>query len=365
MVAHCFIRIPPTPPEQYVPPGWSGAPEIIVHHLTEELVRRGHEVTLFASGDSVTSGKLVGVTPVAISQTLDFSVPGAAHAAQLVRIHEAYAHVSIGTALQAAQAGAFDIVHSHFDKHSAPYAPLVSTPMISTLHSPLKGLVGDVLSSYKRTQYYASISDSQRKPLPDLQYAGTTYNGVEVDKIPFSAEKEDFFAVVGRMVPEKGVAEAIQVARKTGIRLKIFGSYDKTNDAYYQYWLEKIKPFIDGEKIQHMGMVERNQLFKELARAKAMLFPLQWEEPFGLVTVEAMAAGTPTIAFRKGSLPEIIEDGKSGFLVDNEDQMIEAISRVGEIKPEDCRARAQEFSIERMVDRYEEAYWKILDEKKN
>lgn len=349
MLASNVMKIPPIPPSVHVPPGWSGAPEIIVHHLTEELVAQGHDVTLFASGDSVTSAHLESVTNQATWRTVG------------VGPHELYEHLLISHAYTLARKGKFDIIHSHFDTRTASYAPLVPTPTISTLHSPLEGTVKDILSHYMKTQYYASISNNQRKGLPDLQYAVTAYNGVEIERIPFSDTKEDYFIFVGRLVPEKGVALAIQVAQKTKHKLLIFGSYDESVDKNKMYWRKHIKPHIDDRTIVYHGMVSRDELFQFISRAKAFLFPLQWDEPFGLVTVEAMAAGTPTIAFRRGSMPEIIEHGKSGLLVENLDEMIAATQEVSRITPQNCQERAKEFSISRMADRYEEAYHTIIE----
>ena len=349
MLASNFIRIPPTPSDRYVPPGGSGAIEIIVHHITEELVRRGHDVTLFASGDSQTSAHLVSVTPQATWQSVGIGP------------HKAYEHVLISQAYKMALDGAFDIIHSHHDIQTASYAPLVKTPTVSTLHGPVVGLVKEILRFYMSTQYYVSISDNQRQGLPELNYATTAYNGIEVNQIPFSSDKDDYLVFVGRLVPEKGLLEAVEVARKVNRQLLIFGSPDETSERTKQYWEQQVRPLIDGKKIIYKGMLPREELFVFLSRARAVLFPLQWEEPFGLVAVEAMAAGTPTIAFRRGSLPEIIEDGKSGMLVGTQDEMVEAVGQAEKIMPEDCRARAQEFSIERMVDRYEEAYATILN----
>lgn len=350
MLASNVIRIPPVPPEKYVPKGWSGAPELVVHHLTEELVRRGHDVTLFASGDSKTNAKLVSVTKGAMF----FEVGKGPH--------EQYENMLVSKAYQMARNGHFDIIHSHFDLRSIYYAPLVDTPTISTLHSPLDGLCKEIMRHFKKTQYYASISDNQRNPIPDLQYAVTAYNGVEMEKIPFygKEKKQNYFVFAGRVMDIKGVAEAIEVAQRTRMRLIIFGSVDEKSE----YWIQKIKPFVDGEQIIYKGMVPREELFEYLGRARAFLFPLKWEEPFGLVTIEAMAAGTPTISFRRGSLPEIINDGKTGFLCDTIDEMIDAVSKVENINPADCRKRVEDmFTISKVVDRYEQAYYSILEKR--
>jgi len=343
MLASNVLRIPPDPPKKCVPSGWSGAPEIIVHLLTEELVRRGHKVTLFASADSKTKARLESVCP-------------STYLSGELEDHREYESLLISKAYQMAGSGRFDIIHSHFDTRSAHFAPFVSTPTISTLHSPLnKPKVKDILKHYKKTQYYASISNHQRKDLPDLQYAVTAYNGIEIEKIPFSAKKSDYLIFVGRISEKKGVLEAIEVAKRSGCRLLIFGSAKED-----EYW-KKVEKQIDGKQIIYKGMAPRMTVFKYLVKASAFIFPLQWEEPFGLAAVEAMAAGTPPITFSRGSMPEIIDDGENGFLVDNLSQMVAAVKKVKLIDPKLCRKKVEDyFTIGKMVDRYEEAYYKII-----
>ena len=348
MLGSNFIRIPPNPPEKYVPPGGSGAPELIVHYLSEELVKRGHAVTLFASGDSKTTAKLISVTPEATWKTKGIGP------------HEHYERVLISKAYQLAQAGNFDILHSHIEVESLHFAPLVTTPSVTTLHSPidLPELHRDIFSYYKTTQYYVSISNNQRKALPDLHYIITAYNGIDISKMPFSAEREDYLIFAGRISEVKGVAEAIAVAKKTKQRLIIFGSADEKSD----YWQKRIKPEIDDKEIVYKGIVSRPILFQALAHARAFIFPLQWEEPFGLALIEAMACGTPVIALRRGAVPEVIVDGKTGFIVDSLEEIASALTRVSSIDPAACRKHVEEnFSIKQMVDRYEEAYYAILE----
>jgi glycosyltransferase involved in cell wall biosynthesis len=345
IIASNAMRIPPYPPEKYLPKGYSGAPEMIAHILAEAMVGRGHDVTLFASGDSQTQAKLVSIAPVATMATPYFED------------HRDYEHALIGKAYQMSQQGYFDILHSQFDVRTAGYAPLVSTPTVSTLHGPISDHVRNILQHFKTTQYYISISDAQRKPLPDLNYISTIYNGIDVKSIPFSDAKEEFLIFSGRIHEQKGVVEAITVAKKANRKLLLFGSSNQEGD----YWLKKVKPLIDDEQIIYKGFVSKEELYSYYAKACAFIFPIQWEEPFGLVVVEAMAAGTPVIALRRGSMPELIEDGKTGFLCDDVEGMAKAVANVGQINAADCRKRVEElFALEKMVDGYEKAYYQIL-----
>lgn len=346
MLGGNFIRIPPDPAEKYVPKGASGAPETIVHLVTEELVQRGHHVTLFASGDSKTAAELVSVhdqgTIISVGQGL----------------HYEYEPILISETYKRAAQGHFDIIHTHYETLSAHFAPLVSTPTVQTLHPPLQGYVKDVLNHYKHTQYYVSISNNQRQGLPDLQYIGTAYNGLDVSSIPFSTSKENYLVHVGRVHEDKGTLEAIQLAKKTGHRLFFFGAIDEKSD----YWPKCIQPEVDGQQIVYKGMISRKELFNYVAKAKAFVFPLNWEEPFGLVLIEAMACGAPVIALRRGAVPEVVVDGKTGFIVNSLEEMIAALAKVSTINPSVCRKHVEDnFSIAKMVDSYEQAYYAILE----
>jgi glycosyltransferase involved in cell wall biosynthesis len=350
MLGGSFIRIPPDPAEEYVPIGASGAPEIIVHNTTEELVRRGHQVTLFAAGESKTSARLVSVREKATLMSVGHGP------------HSAYEMALVSEAYRQAAKGEFDIIHSHYETESAHFAPLVATPTIQTLHPPISGHIKTILSYYKNTQYYASISNNQRKDLPDLQYVTTAYNGLDFSAIPFSEKKEDYLIHVGRVTPEKGTALAIQIAKAAKHRLFLFGALPHAGD----YWTKNVEPEVDDKQIVYRGQVSRPVLFDYLSRAKAFIFPIQWEEPFGLVLIEAMACGTPIIALRRGAVPEVVVDGKTGFIVDSLEEMEAALAKVGTIDPQACRDHVEKnFSIEKMVDSYEQAYSDILDKQRS
>lgn len=347
VLASNFIRIPPRPKD--IPPQYSGAPERMVWLITEGLVKRGHDVTLFASGDSKTSAKLVSVTKRATATDPKIGFTPA-------QPHVPYEYLLISKCYQMARKGYFDIIHSHFDFLSAFFAPLVKTPTVSTLHSPLLGTRKFILEHFKNTQYYISISNAQRKPIPDLNYAATIYHGLNLREIPFGKSSENYLVFTGRIHPSKGVKEAILVAKKLKLSLILMGSHGNEN-----YWKEKIKPEIDGRKIIYKGFVEQKEMYKIIKKAKAYILPLQWEEPFGLTMVEAMACGTPVVTLDKGSAKEVVKNGKTGFVVKNIEEAVEAVKNINQIKRSDCRERVEKnFTAEKMVDNYEKVYAEVI-----
>ncbi len=368
ILASNLIKIPPKPKD--VPAGFSGAPEEIVSRITEGLVRRGHKVTLFASGDSRTKAKLVSVTSRATAKDKNIGIGP----------HEAYEYSLISLCYQMAKEGKFDIIHSHFDKKSAYFAPLVVTPTVSTLHSPLDKL-GNILKDYKNTQYYVSISDAQRKAIPDLNYISTVYHGLDLSDYPFGQEGGEYLLFVGRIVPDKGAHLAIKTAKVAGVKLILLGWAARQSMKYYQ---EKVKPYLNGKDIQNHGFISRKSLKEYLRRAKALLFPIQWEEPFGLVMIEAMACGTPVIAYGRGSVPEVVKDGETGFIIEAEsgkreaerwitkktgiEGLVETVKKIYSMPEEEyrkmrrsCRRLVEEkFTVEKMVEGYEKVYKKVI-----
>jgi glycosyltransferase involved in cell wall biosynthesis len=368
VLASNFIKIPPKPKD--VPKGCSGATEEIVYRISEELVKRGHKVTLFASGDSKTRCQLVSVTKRASAKDKDIGIGP----------HEAYEHTLISKCYQMAKDGKFDIIHSHFDTKSAFYAPLVEVPTVSTLHSPLEK-IAPILAHFKNTQYWVSISDAQRKPVPDMNYIETIYHGLDLKDYPFDAVGGDYLVFVGRIAPEKGVDLAIKAARKCGMKLIILGW---AKQKYFKYYSEKVKPFIDGKSIINHGFISRDSLKNYLGRAKALIFPVRWEEPFGLVMIEAMAVGTPVVAYGHGSVPEVVKDGETGYIINSKSEirnpkkysietdgvegLIDAVQKIVVMPEEEyrkmrfaCRKHVEEkFTVEKMLDGYEAVYKKIL-----
>lgn len=347
-IASNFIRTPPTP--RYVPKGCSGAAELVIHLLTEELVKRGHKVTLFAAGNSKTKARLISSSKGALSQD------------KKIVFHLPFEHLHVSKAYQVIQKENFDIIHSHIPYLTGFYAPLCKTPTVATIHFPIGGAPKQILEKFYDLKFnlkYISISNAQRKDLPQLNYVATVYHGINIDRIPYSFQPGEYLIFVGRIAPEKGVLEAIKVAKKCKEKLLILGSYDPKNPDQRKYWA-KIKPFVDNKQIIYLGFLSRREVFSYLKKAKALIFPVKWEEPFGLTTIEALACGTPTITYSRGSLSELIKHGQTGFLVKNLKEMTRAVKDIGIISRSECRKYAQNFTIERMVDNYEKVYKKIL-----
>jgi glycosyltransferase involved in cell wall biosynthesis len=319
---------------------------LVVHSLTEELVKRGHDVTLFASGNNDTRAKLVSIADISSYESGDLDV------------HLDFENVLISKAYSIAKNGNFDIIHSHCDISTAYYAPLVDTPTVSTLHCPI-GYWYDkrIIEYFKDTQWYVSISNERRKDMSNLNYISTVDNGINVDDMPFSEKKDNYVMVVGRIVKEKGIDVAIRAASLAKVQLYIFGPVDNTSE----YWKNEIEPYVDGVLVKYMGIVAQEEVFKYMSKALAVLMPIKWQEPFGLVVAEAMAAGTPSIAFPHGSMNELITNGKIGYIVEFEAKMSNAINNIHKINPQDCRKEAQKrFSITAMADGYEKAYKTVI-----
>jgi glycosyltransferase involved in cell wall biosynthesis len=338
------------PPWVKVPPDRYGGIEWIVSLLTDGLVERGHDVTLYALGDSVTRGELRAPFDEAVDLGgKDFY--GAVHpmAAQ-----------SVAPFLEADR---YDVIHDHTGPIAACLGALSDTPVLHTLHGPFNPDVQQLFRMIADKIYFNSISDAQRSGCPELNYIGTIYNAVEVETYPFRSEKEDYALFLGRFSEDKGAHNAIYVAQQTGIPLRMAGKVDPGADA--QYFEEHIEPHLDGEHIVYEGEADNEQKRELLARARFVLFPIQWEEPFGLVMIEALACGTPVVADAMGSAPEIVRDGEVGILAGayQWDEMVAAIKdgRLDGVDPRRCRELVQErFSVEAMLDGYEAAFEKIV-----
>jgi glycosyltransferase involved in cell wall biosynthesis len=339
-----------------VPPPKYGGVELVVANIINGLVSRGHECTLFATGDSKMPCRVVSV--------VDKPMRGKPQA-------EIWKAEFLQAAKVLSMADEFDIIHCHFGPDVFPYPWIVELsekPFVFTLHGRLD--LPELKKLYEKCErvrrcYHISISNDQRRPLPEANYIGTVYNGIEIERYPFSEKKEDFLIFLGRSSPEKGILEAIKIAKKSNNKLMVLAKVDPADKVYHE---EKIKPLIDGKDIIFIGEVEYNVKVDWLRRAKALLFPIQWREPFGLVMIESMACGTPVIAPERASVPEIVVDGVTGFVVpveDMVDSMVEKIRHIHEISPIKCREHVERhFTAKHMVDNYLMLYQKVIDSHK-
>ena len=328
-----------------VPPPAYGGIELVVGLLTDELVRRGHEVTLFASGDSLTDAVLSSVHPRALR--LDSSV----------KEYGIYEMLNIGKVYE--RAGEFDVIHSHIGCSALPYAKLIKTPVVHTLHGVFTP-DNRKMFSYAKEQPYISISNSQRDTELGLNYVATVHNGIDIHTHEFVPQPDEppYLAFLARMSPEKGPHHAIAIAKAAGLPLKMAGKVDVVDVEFFE---KEIKPHVDGEQIQFLGEANHTQKNQLMGRAIATLFPITWREPFGLVMTESMAAGTPVIGLRLGSTPEVIKPGVSGYLCDSIEECVQAVHKVREIDRLGCREYVSDrFGIRQMTDGYEAVYQQAI-----
>ena len=330
------------PLQESVPPAKYGGTERVVSVLTEELVRRGHAVTLFATGDSTTAARLVPVVPQALRP---LGVPDYLPATML----------SLGQVFE--RAAEFDVIHAHVDVPALPFARLVTTPVLLTMHGRLDLAWLRPLFDAYRDANLVSVSDNQRRLLPRWNWLGSVYNGINLPDYNFHARPGVYLAFLGRLAPDKGVEDAIAVARMTGLPLKLAAKIDPIDRAYYE---QRIAPLLADPQFTYVGEVDQRTKDAFLGGALALLFPIRWPEPFGLVMAEALATGTPVIAGRFGSVPEVIEDGVTGFICDSVEEMALAVERVGELDRAACRKAALErFSAAQMASGYEALYQRV------
>lgn len=329
-----------------IPPKKYGGTERVVHALTEELVRRGHDVTLFASGDSITSAKLVSIYPRAIREARLKDIYGM-NIWTLFNIGEAYNRQD-----------EFDIIHDHNGYIGLAAANISRTPVVMTMHGPFT-LENRHIYRKLNKPYLVTISKAQAI-VPNLNYAGTVYNGLPLETYPFGDKHDGYLLFVGRIAMEKGVHNAIEIALNVGLPLIIAAKLDDVDRPYFEAYVE---PHL-GEQIRWIGEVDETERNKLMSKAVCLIHALTWREPFGLTLVEAMACGAPVVAFRMGSIPEIIVDGKTGFVVDRMDEMIDAIQKIDTINRADCRKHAIEnFNARKMAMEYEKLYEEILKKK--
>jgi len=325
-----------TPPRHYGP--W----ENVASLLTEGLVSHGHDVTLFATADSQTSGRLHAVCPRGYEEERSL-IPKVWECLHISDLFE--------------QGDAYDVIHNHFDFLPLTYTSLTSTPVVTTIHGFSSPGIVPVYKKYNGKTFYVSISDADRSP--DLDYIKTIHHGIDIKQFDFRSRPDDTLLFFGRIHNDKGVRQAIEIAGACNKRLILAGIIQ--NQAYYDQY---IAPHIDGGKAAYIGSVgpvQRNQM---LGNAFALLHPIQFDEPFGLSVIESMACGTPVIAFNRGSMPELILNGKNGFLVNTVGKAVEAVARIKEIDRSECRRHVERhFTVERMVKEYIQVYEMILQGK--
>ena len=330
----------PLPPQNY------GGIEFVVSLLTEGLVARGHEVTLFASGDSRTRARLEYSY-----QRAPFERMGEDESIEVIHSLEAYT-----------RAREFDIIHDHDGFAGRAMGALVrrlfGIPVVATLHGPADPTTQRLLTTLRHDLSFIAISEYQRRGFPDLRFVGTIPNAIDVEHLPFSAEKEDYFLFIGRMIADKGAHTAVEVAKRLDARLILAGKVNE--EAERAYFAEAVEPHLS-ERIYFRGEIDHDTKAQLYSKARCTLFPIQWPEPFGLVMIESLAAGTPVIAFRHGSVPEVIEHGRTGFIVDTVDEMVEAVHHIDDIDPAECRRAVDgRFNSETFIAAHEEAYRRVV-----
>lgn len=332
-----------SPLYESVPPRLYGGTERVVSWLTEELVRQSHDVTLFASGDSLTNAHLVSACPQALRLDPDCRDPLAHHVHQIEQVLQ--------------RKDDFDIIHFHIDYLHFSMSRRDELPQLTTVHGRLD--IPDLVPLFREFSEMpvVSISDSQRQPLPLANWQGTVHHGMPEDKFVPYLDCGKYLAFLGRVSPEKGLDRAIEIAIRAGMPLKIAAKIDRKDQEYFD---SRIKPMLDNPLIEFIGEISDLEKNKFLGNASALLFPIGWSEPFGIVLIEAMACGVPVIAYPLGSVPEIVEDGASGFLVHNIDEAVAALGKLSAIDRSKCRRVFEErFSVKRMSQEYLTIYARL------
>jgi glycosyltransferase involved in cell wall biosynthesis len=328
------------PLAESVPPKLYGGTERVVAWLVDELIKMGHEVTLFASGDSVTNAELNAVCPRALRLGRPRTDPMAIQAALIEDV--------------ACRAHDFDLIHAHIDWLHLPLLSRLGVPFLTTCHGRLDlPLFPDVIRRFPRAPF-VSISENQRIPLPEANWIGTIYHGLPQGLFRVSFESGSYLAFLGRLTAEKGPESAIRISRAVGLPLQIAAKVPRGETAFFR---ERVEPQVDGKQVRLVGEVNDHAKQGFLAGAAALLFPIDWPEPFGLVMIEAMACGTPVIAFRSGSVPEVVDHGVTGFVVSDEEEAIQAIKSIGELDRRRIRAQFEKrFTARRMAEEYLNQY---------
>jgi glycosyltransferase involved in cell wall biosynthesis len=332
------------PLAESIPPRLYGGTERVVSWLTEELVALGHDVTLFASGDSRTSATLDPVWPHALRLSKPHSDPAAAQSIQLEQVYR--------------RAREFDVIHCHGDWVHLPALTRCGTPVVTTVHVRLDLPHLSLLCDRFPKAGFISISNDQRRSLPNLNWLATIYHGMPSDLLEPAGSPGSYLVFLGRITPEKGPHRAIRIARAAGVPLRIAAKIPRTESTFFR---TEVAPHIDGDRIRFVGEVDDRTKATLLSNARALLFPIDWPEPFGLVMIEALACGTPVIAPPRGSVLEIIEDGVTGFIVESEEEAIEAVGRLGQIDRNRVRAEFdRRFTSRKMAEGYAQLFASIV-----
>jgi len=325
-----------------IPPVGYGGIELVVSLLAEGLVEKGHDVTVFASGDSKTKARLESSCDVAPCALIGQVWPDLMHALT------AYT-----------KAGEFDVIHDHSGIIGPSIGAFCATPVLHTLHGPATAEAKKLYGLLNFGLYFNAISNYQRGQFGDLNFVDTIYNAVDLGQYPFSVEKDDYLLFLGRMNPEKGAHVAVEVANRLGRRLILVTKMVEEQEK--KYFAEHVKPLLDSN-VEILGEIDPVTKAEIFSKAACTLFPIQWPEPFGLVMIESMATGTPVVAMRQGAVPEVIADEKTGYIVDTVDEMVAAVPKAEMLDPRECRTSVESrFSQDRMVDDYVLAYRKLLE----
>ncbi|HSV21622.1 MAG TPA: glycosyltransferase family 4 protein [Xanthobacteraceae bacterium] len=335
------------PLTEAIPPKLYGGTERVVYWLTEELVALGHDVTLYASADSCTSARLEAPWPRSLR--LDGSVrdPNALHMLMLEQVRR--------------HADEFDFLHFHLDYYPFSLFSRQPIPFVTTLHGRLDLPEHQPVFAAFSSVPVVSISDAQRRPLPQAGWVRTVYHGLPEQLLSPLPVKPQYFAFLGRIAPEKGVDRAITIARNCGVPLRIAAKVDKVDREYFD---ERIRPLLDGSNTEYIGEITDAEKSEFLSGAIALLDPIDWPEPFGLVMIEAMACGTPVIAFNRGSVPEVVDDGLTGFIVEDEKGAIGAFDRLSQLSRKDIRKQFERrFTARRMAQEYLAVYRGLAERK--
>jgi glycosyltransferase involved in cell wall biosynthesis len=331
-----------------VPPSGYGGTELVVHHLTEELIKRGHEVTLFASGDSKTKARLISIT----KQSLRTSN----------RKQTQWQAFDMRTLItMSSMEREFDIIHNHMGYQALPFLANLRRPCLSTNHNPVKDYCAAIYLQYSQLPY-VSISNAYRKYnyADELNYIATIYNGIDLNNYALPKTKGNYLLFIGRIGYDKGTAQAIEIAQALNLPLKIAGKIDSNDKEYFN---QRVKPHLS-KKIEYVGEIDLITKSELYAGAIAVVYPIQFEEPFGLVMAEALASGTPIMAFDRGSVREILSDNETAVIGSSTKDLIDRFAEIEKIKPETCRERAKSlFSKEQMVTNYEKAYLTLVQQR--